>query len=113
MNDQLHLQFPSAAAPLQPDQEAERLITYLLENPGFHTAKEITNHLNLTDRQIRKAAELSNGSIVSGPGSPGYCHINHCPLETLNHIRNTIRSQARHMLNRYLTLGKVAHQTIR
>ena len=113
MNDQLDLQFPSAPAPIQPTPEAELIIAWLNDNPGFHTAKEITTHLNLTDRQIRKAAELSNGSIVSGPGSPGYCHINHCPLETLNHIRNTIRSQARHMLNRYLTLGKVAHQTIR
>lgn len=111
--NQLDLQFPSAPTPIQDSPEAELIIAFLNDNPGFHTAKEITTHLNLSDRQIRKSAEYSNGLIVSGPGSPGYCHINHCPLETLNHIRNTIRSQARHMLNRYLTLGKVAHQTIR
>ena len=113
MNDQLHLHFPSAAAPLQQDPEVECLVSYLHNNPGFHTAKQLSEILGFTDRQIRKAAELSNGQIVSGPGSPGYCHISHCSLKQLNHIRNTIRSQARQMLNRYLKLGKTAHQTIR
>lgn len=111
--DQLDLCFPSAAAPLQADPETERVLSYLRDNPGFHTAREMIATLNLTDRQIRKAAELSNGSIVSGPGSPGYCHITHCPPKQLDHIRNTIRSQAKHMLRRYLQLGKRAHSLIR
>lgn len=112
MTDQLSLQFSAAAAPLQVEPEVELLISWLHDNPGFHTARKITTALSLTDRQIRKSAEHSNGLIVSGPGSPGYCHITHCSLEQLNHIRNTLRSQARHMLNRYLKLGKTAHQTI-
>lgn len=113
MDTQLDLHFPSAPAPLQPDPEIERLLTYLDANPGFHTARHLSAALGYTDRMTRQLAEQSDGLIVSGPGSPGYCHINHCSLEQLNHIRNTIRSQARQMLNRYLKLGKTAHQAIR
>ena len=110
---QLDLQFPSAPAPPQLCAEAELLISFLLKNPGFHTAKDLSAALNLKDRQIRKAAEQSHGQIVSGPGSPGYCHFNHCPVEKLAHIANTLRSQARHMLARSIKLRKLAHQTIR
>jgi hypothetical protein len=112
MTTQLDLCFPSAAAPLQEDAETERVLDFLRSNPGFHTARELSATLNLTDRQIRKAAEMASGFIVSGPGSPGYCHITHCSLEQLDHIRNTLRSQARHMLRRYVNLGKRAHATI-
>ncbi len=112
MNHQLDIHFPSAPAPMQPDPDAELLIDHLETHPGFHTARELTASIGLTDRQIRKAAEHSNGLIVSGPGSPGYVHITHCSLKQLTHIRNTLRSQARHMLNRYLKLGKTAHKTI-
>ena len=109
---QLDLQFPSAAAPLQPDSEAELLIAYLLANPGFHTARELTAALGLTDRAIRKAAELSNGTIVSGPGSPGYCHITYCSVEEISRIKAALRSQARHMLARYINISKRAHAAI-
>ena len=50
MNDQLDLQFAAAAAPLQPDPEAERLIKYLHENPGFHTRKSLTEILGYNER---------------------------------------------------------------
>jgi hypothetical protein len=109
---QLDLCFAAAAAPLQEEAETELVLAYLQANPGFHTARVLSAALGLTDRQIRRAAELASGTIVSGPGSPGYCHITHCSLEQLDHIRNTLRSQARHMLRRYVNLGKRAHATI-
>ena len=112
-HDQLALCFPSAAAPHQLDAQCELVTTYLLDNPGFHTAKQLSIHLNLTDRQIRAAAQSSTGDIVSGPGSPGYCHTLHCPSQTLAHIADTLRSQARHMLSRSIRLRKRAHQIIR
>lgn len=113
MNTQLDLIFPSPAAYLQHQVETERVMDYLLTYPGFHTAKKLTAALNLTDRQIRKAAELADGHIVSGPGSPGYCHIEHCPTETLAHIADTLRSQAKHMLRRSIKIRKRAHAIIR
>ena len=113
MNDQLALQFPSAAAPLQPDPEAERLVNYLHQNPGFHTRHQLMEILGLTDRKIRQLAEQSDGFIVSGPGSPGYIHIDHCSLEKFNHIKAAVRSQARAMLARYIKMSKRGHQIIK
>ena len=113
MTTQLDLCFPSAAAPLQEDAETERVLGFLRDNPGFHTAREMIATLDLTDRQIRKAAETSGNEIVSGPGSPGYCHITHCPPEKIAHIADTPQSQARHMLRRAFKLRKTAHALIR
>lgn len=113
MNDQLALQFASAAAPLQPDPEAERLINYLHENPGFHTRRHLIKTLGLTERKIRQISERSEGEIVSGPGSPGYIHIDHCPLEKFNRIKAAVRSQARAMLAHYIKLSKRGHQIIK
>lgn len=114
MNTQLDLCFPSAAAPLQEDAETERVLGFLRENPGFHTARQLSAALGLTDRQIRRAAELANDPpIVSGPGSPGYCHITHCPLEKACHIADTHHSQARRMDAKGIRLRKAAHAIIR
>lgn len=111
--DQLYLIFPSAPAPLQHQAETERVVGYLLAHPGFHLARDLAPALGLTDRAIRRASELADGHIVSGPGSPGYCHIEHCPTETLAHITDTLRSQARHMLTRSIRIRKRAHSIIR
>lgn len=113
MTTQLDLCFAAAAAPLQQDAETERVLAYLRENPGFHTARQLSAALDLTDRQIRKAAEISGNEIVSGPGSPGYCHITHCPPEKIAHIADTLRSQARHMLARSIRIRQAAHALIR
>jgi len=113
MNTQLDLCFTSAAAPLQQDAETERVLDFLRENPGFHTARQLSAALDLTDRQIRKAAETSATEIVSGPGSPGYCHITHCPPEKIAHVADTLQSQARHMLRRAFKLRQTAHAIIR
>lgn len=93
--------------------EVELLLNYLSNNPGFHTAKQITSALDLSDRKIRQLAEASDGLIVSGPGSPGYCHLYHCDPRKLAHIADTLRSQARAMLARSIRIRKRAHQLIR
>ena len=101
-------------APPSPDSgEVETLLAYLLHHPGFHTAREISQALNMTDRKIRQIAEASDGLVVSGPGSPGYCHLHHCPAERIAHIADTLRSQARAMLARSIRLRRRAHATIR
>lgn len=102
--------FDFTAPPATPAGEVEALLAYLKSHPGFHTAKQLSAALDLTDRKIRQIAELSNGRIVSGPGSPGYCHLHHCPAEQLAHIADTLRSQARSMLSRSIKLRRLAHR---
>jgi len=99
-------------APAPAAGEVERLVNHLRRNPGFHTAAQLSAELDLSDRKIRQLAESSDGLIVSGPGSPGYCHLTHCPTETLSHIVNTLRSQARSMIARSIRIRRRAHALI-
>lgn len=101
------------APPSPAPGEVEILTAYLQQNPGFHTARQLAHALAYTDRQIRQFAELSDGSIISGPGSPGYCHITHCDPETIGHIADTLRSQARRMIARSIRIRNRAHKLIR
>lgn len=105
--------FDFTAPPSPASGEVEILTAYLRNNPGFHTAKQLAERLAYTDRKIRQLAEASDGLIVSGPGSPGYIHLDHCPTEKLSHIADTLRSQARAMLARSIRLRKRAHSLIR
>ena len=105
--------FDFTAPPATPVAEVECLLAYLSARPGFHTARELSAALDLTDRKIRQLAEAADGLIVSGPGSPGYCHLYHCPAETIGHITATQISQAKHMIRRALRTRKRAHQLIR
>ena len=103
----------STPPPSPAVEEIDRLVSYLRNNPGFHTARQLTVSLDLSDRKIRQLAEASAGHIVSVPGSPGYCHLHNCPTEKLAHIADTLRSQARSMLRRSILLHKHAHSIIR
>jgi hypothetical protein len=105
--------FDFTAPPAPPAGEVEILVGYLKNHPGFHTAKQLALALAYTDRRIRQLAEASDGLIISGPGSPGYCHLHHCPSEQLAHIADTLRSQARRMLARSIRIRKRAHSIIR
>lgn len=97
--------------PVPPEVgEVERLLNHLSNNPGFHTAKQLAEVLNLSDRKIRQLAEASNGLVISGPGSPGYCHLYHCDDETTGHISDTLISQGKHMIRRALRIKHLARQ---
>ena len=108
MHEQFNFDFTAPAAT-----EVELLVRYLRNQPGFHTARDLSSALNLTDRKIRQIAEASNGVIVSGPGSPGYCHLDHCPTEKLSHIADTLLSQGRLMIRRAIRTRRLAHARIR
>ena len=110
MLDQASFDFTAPPAPA--DDEVERLVLYLISNPGFHTARRIESALDLSDRRIRQLAEAARGTIISGPGSPGYCHIDHCPLEKLSHIAAAQLSQGRAMIRRSLQTSRLAHARI-
>lgn len=103
----------TAPPPPAPVGEVEILLAHLSANPGFHTAKQLSASLALSDRKIRQLAEAADGLIVSGPGSPGYCHLYHCDPDTIGHITATQISQARQMIRRALRTRNRAHKLIR
>jgi hypothetical protein len=105
--------FDFTAPPPAEIGEVERLLNHLSNNPGFHTAAKLSAALALTDRQVRQLAEAADGLIVSGPGSPGYCHLYHCPTEKVHHITATQISQAKQMIKRALRTRHLAHSLIR
>lgn len=111
MHEQASFDFTAPPAPAAG--EVEYLVSFLHRFPGFHTARQLSAALDLSDRKIRQLAEASDGIIISGPGSPGYCHIKHCSAEKLSHIADTLRSQARSMLARSIRIRRRAHQLIR
>jgi len=93
--------------------EVERLLAWLSAHPGFHTAAKLATALGLSDRKIRQLAEAADGLIVSGPGSPGYCHLYHCPAEQISHIAEKLISQGKAMIRRALRTRRRAHSVIR
>lgn len=104
--------FAPRPAPV-PAGEIDRLLAFLAGRPGWTTAREITAAIGLTDRQIRQLARDHRGSILSGPGSPGYKLIADATLEEINHTADRLRSQAREMLAGSIRLRRVAHSIIR
>lgn len=111
MNTQASFDFTAPPAP--PVGEVECLLAWLSARPGFHTAKQLSAALDLTDRKIRQLAEAADGLIVSGPGSPGYCHLYHCPVEKVDHIANKLISQGKAMIRRAIKSRRKAHARIR
>jgi hypothetical protein len=99
------------AAPPDPDtEEVQWILDWLRARPGFHPAKEIARLTGRNDRKIRQLAEHAAGNIVSGPGSPGYCHQEHCPSDTRERIVASLRSQARQMLERADRIERAAFE---
>lgn len=108
MHSQQELNF---AAPNSPGiGEVEILLNHLSNHPGFHTAAALSKALGFTDRKIRQLAEAANGLIISGPGSPGYCHLYHCPDEQTGHITEKMMSQGKAMIRRAIRTRRLARQ---
>ena len=105
--------FDFTAASAAPDGQVEALVYHLQTHPGFHTAATLAQALSLSDRKIRQLAEQADGYIVSGPGSPGYCHLHHCPAEQIAHIADKLISQGKAMIKRALRTRRRAHTLIR
>jgi hypothetical protein len=102
----------SPPRPAASAAEVTALIAWLAAHPGWHPAAKIAAALSLTDRKVRALAERSNGLIVSGPGTPGYCHSSHCSAEEISHAAETLVSQARRMMARAISIKKQAIATI-
>lgn len=103
--------FDFTAPPIPPEiGEVERLLAWLSARPGFHTAAQISAALDLSDRKVRQLAEAANGLIVSGPGSPGYCHLYHCPDEATGHITEKLIAQGKAMIRRGIRTRNLARK---
>lgn len=88
------------------------LVSFLSDNPGWHTARQLAAALELSDRRVRQLAEFSCGLIVSGPGTPGYQHASHCTTEEISHAADTLMSQAKLMIRRAIRIRRNAHRII-
>lgn len=112
MSIQPELDFTPRPAPPEIG-EVEVLLAFLAANRGFHTAAALSKALNLSDRKIRQLAEAADGLVISGPGSPGYCHLYHCDTKTLGHITATMISQGKAMIRRGIRTRNRARALIR
>jgi len=107
MIDQLQLDF-EAKPPANDD--IERLAVFLYaQGAKWTTAKEITEAMGYTDRQIRKLASESNGLILSGPGCPGYRHVRRATPEEVQEVVNRLRHQAHMMDQRCSAIHRAFH----
>lgn len=106
---------PDLFSPPPPpaDAEVSALIKYLHDNPGFHTRHQLAAALGLSERKVRQLAEHSEGYIMSAPGSPGYCHFDHCPIEIAARINESLISQGKLMIARGLRGKRLMHARTR
>jgi hypothetical protein len=106
-------EFSFKAPPADLADASAELVEFLRDNPGFHTARELGAFLSIPERRLRQLAAAAGGRIVSGPGSPGYCHVTHCPADQISHIADTLLSQGRAMIRRAIRTRQLAHGIIR
>ena len=97
----------------QMHREAETLVAFLQEQgPVWTSARRIQSALGFSDRKVRALKGISGSRIISGPGCPGYRHIDHCTLDDIDSSSNRIISQARHMIRDAIAMRKQAHAHI-
>ena len=108
MSEQVSFDFTSPRPPSPEISDVERLLAWLSSNPGFHTCKKLSAALTLSDRAIREIAEQNPDLIVSGPGSPGYCHLYHSPDEQTGRITEMMISQGKKMIRRAIRTRRAA-----
>lgn len=101
--------------------EVEIMLNFLSNHPGFHTREQITEATGLSDRAVRMCAAKNRDLILSGPGSPGYCHLYHSTMEAVNRYTSPQISQGKQMIrgaiqtrNAAIALvakGRIPHRT--
>jgi hypothetical protein len=82
------------------DTEIKMLVDWLDRNPGWIKSGVIEEWLGFDKRTIRAIAEHSKGKILSWPGSPGYCHINHAKIDEISHAQAALIIQSGKMIDR-------------
>jgi len=95
---------------LEPTGEPERDACILravllgggLDGSRWWTARELRAHMGpaWSERRIRHAASASEGCVVSGPGSAGYCAVERATREELREMLARLAHQADRMETR-------------
>lgn len=111
MYDQASFDF--TAPPPPPAGEVESLVAYLRKQGNAWTsAKQIQAELGINDRKLRILRAAAKSRILSGPGSPGYRHIDFATLDEINEAAARKHSQIRAMVADYIDLKRVAHSRL-
>lgn len=79
-----------------------------LKGAGWLTARHLTKRLDLTDRQLRAAANASDGQVISG--QKGYRLTREATLEEIDHAAHWLSHQAQEMHRRSIAIQRVRHQ---
>ncbi len=100
-------------APAAEPGEVEALVRYLHQQGTVWTsAKQIHAALGINDRKLRILRSAAKSRILSGPGCPGYRHIDHATLDEIHEAAARKRSQIRAMTRDYIDLKRLAHSRL-
>jgi hypothetical protein len=110
-NSASNLELPlKIAAPAISPEQVDR-VCEALRGCGWVTAAALGAVLQIDDRQIRTAAEYSDGRILSGPGCPGYRLLDSAArLGDADRAASCLESQARRMLHRAARIRSRMHR---
>lgn len=81
-----------------------------LHGKGWQTSTQLGATTEKAKRRLRQIAELSNGAIVSYPGSPGYKLFDECEPDDFRHGRYATRAQIRKMFEKWRKIERRMHQ---
>jgi hypothetical protein len=96
-------------APEVTQQEVQRVFDYL-RGREWVVAREICQALTLDDRRLRKIAEWSDGTILSGPGCPGYRAFDDAArIQDADDAACRLEGQAKRMLQRAASIRRRYH----
>lgn len=84
------------------------VLMMVLKGAGWVTAKRLMIKCDLTDRQLRAAANASDGQVISG--QKGYRLTREATLEEIDHAAHWLSHQAQEMNRRSIAIQKVRHQ---
>jgi hypothetical protein len=81
-----------------------------LQGKGWQTSTQLGAKTEREKRHLRLIAELSDGAIVSYPGSPGYKLFDECEPEDFRHGRYATRAQIRKMFEKWRKIERRMHR---
>lgn len=94
--------------PLVDDLDVQRVTLYLSGREWVRAA-DLERELNLSDRELRAIAEMSNGDIISG--QRGYRLFDRStPIGEADHAASWLESQARKMILRASAIRRRIHK---
>ena len=91
-------------APSVKAHEVRALLAVLKTNGGWMKCPELAVAIGhqkpAPERKVRKIASIAAPRVVSFPGSPGYCLLENCTEDEIEHCVNSLRAQGSDMIKR-------------